>query len=535
MEDILKIEREFLDQTFKDIKVDGNYFYGVYDETDKPFESVLRDFFSLSSCRFVKVHHHAKAKGHKRFSDSASPMFQQTRGHVPIEFFGHPFQLESTETRHCLHGSIKDSKGGRCSNSHPGEHDYAEVYRYTPKRTRKVDCPAVIQIRCIRVFKGYAVNMASYSTPYSLKIAKTAVIDRLKKDLHGLPPPPSILRYFVKLPLSTEHTGHLLGEAAVIEREMKKRMKRKTRPKEKQPKKRKQQKKHRQPNQQIQPNHGLLSVVPHSMMGQNLCSLQTVDSAQIFDFPDSFNFPEAFESSDSPNSPPTLETPQSVDTILETERQFVHQLFTEVRSEGNYIYGVYDQADKTLDSILKDYFHLSSSVFVKVHHHSKEKGHKRFSDSASPMFQQTRGNVPIEFFGHPFQLESTETRHCLHGSIKDSKGGKIGENRYTPKRTRKVDCPAVIQIRCIRVFKGYTFDPASYSTPYSLKMAKAAVIGRLKTDLQGLSPPPSILRYFVKLPLSTEHTGHLLGPGASHKLVDKTPSKRSSRKRRHVN
>ena len=37
---------------------------------------------------------------------------------------------------------------------------------------------------------------------------------------------------------------------------------------------------------------------------------------------------------------------------------------------------------------------------------------------AQPVFEDNRGNIPIKFFGHPFLVESAETRHCLHGSIK---------------------------------------------------------------------------------------------------------------------
>ncbi|XP_014664703.1 PREDICTED: uncharacterized protein LOC106807016 [Priapulus caudatus] len=55
----------------------------------------------------------------------ALPIFQ----HLPIEFFGHPFIIESSETKHCLHGSAKDNRGGRNADSCDGEHDYGMSYR----------------------------------------------------------------------------------------------------------------------------------------------------------------------------------------------------------------------------------------------------------------------------------------------------------------------------------------------------------------------------------------------------------------------
>ena len=37
---------------------------------------------------------------------------------------------------------------------------------------------------------------------------------------------------------------------------------------------------------------------------------------------------------------------------------------------------------------------------------------------AQPVLEDNRGNIPIKFFGHPFLVESAETRRCPHGSIK---------------------------------------------------------------------------------------------------------------------
>ncbi|XP_048582693.1 uncharacterized protein LOC125561914 isoform X2 [Nematostella vectensis] len=103
-------------------------------------------------------------------------------------------------------------------------------------------------------------------------------------------------------------------------------------------------------------------------------------------------------------------------TLSEREVEFLRQHFTEVRTDENYFYGIFDEDDKSFNSVLEEFICLSSSSFVKVDFHAK--GDKRYSESASPVFQHVRGNLPIKFFGHPFLVESAETQHCLYGPIK---------------------------------------------------------------------------------------------------------------------
>ncbi|XP_014669716.1 PREDICTED: uncharacterized protein LOC106810784 [Priapulus caudatus] len=150
-----------------------------------------------------------------RYVDSALPIFQHNRGHLPIEFFGHPFIIESSETKHCLHGSAKDSRGGKNADSCDGEHDYGMSYRRF-QGTRKLDCPATIQIRGIRVFDSYSLDKTSCTTPYSLKTTKQKMLDRLIEDLETQTPPSSTLRYFIRVPLFSQHKGHPVGAAATV-------------------------------------------------------------------------------------------------------------------------------------------------------------------------------------------------------------------------------------------------------------------------------------------------------------------------------
>ena len=39
-----------------------------------------------------------------------------------------------------------------------------------------------------------------------------------------------------------------------------------------------------------------------------------------------------------------------------------------------------------------------------------------FICTAQPIFEHKRGDIPIVFFCHPFVLQSSEMRHCIHGN-----------------------------------------------------------------------------------------------------------------------
>lgn len=80
-----------------------------------------------------------------------------------------------------------------------------------------MDCPAVIQIRGIKVFHEYQVKQSLCGTANSLKVAKKKVFDQLKEDMRN--PTKSLstlMRYYVKIPLYNEHKNHRLGDAATI-------------------------------------------------------------------------------------------------------------------------------------------------------------------------------------------------------------------------------------------------------------------------------------------------------------------------------
>ena len=77
-------------------------------------------------------------------------------------------------------------------------------------------CPAIIQIRGIKVFHGYQVNQSLCETDNSLKVAKKKVLDQLKDMSNDANSVSSVMRFYLKIPLCNEHKNHRLGAAATI-------------------------------------------------------------------------------------------------------------------------------------------------------------------------------------------------------------------------------------------------------------------------------------------------------------------------------
>ncbi|KAK3716746.1 hypothetical protein QZH41_018225 [Actinostola sp. cb2023] len=101
------------------------------------------------------------------------------------------------------------------------------------------------------------------------------------------------------------------------------------------------------------------------------------------------------------------------------ELEFLKESLENVNILDGYCYGFHDFDNiAALEDFLENYQMISSTGFVHEESHSREKQHKRYSATASPVFESSRGNVPISFLGHPFMIMSNETRNCLHGPVK---------------------------------------------------------------------------------------------------------------------
>lgn len=85
--------------------------------------------------------------------------------------------------------------------------------------TRKLDCPTEIQIRCVKVFVDYGVDLERCATVNSLTMAKRSILKQLVKKKCNQSKGESLrtmTRFYVKIPLSAIHLYHPLGAAATI-------------------------------------------------------------------------------------------------------------------------------------------------------------------------------------------------------------------------------------------------------------------------------------------------------------------------------
>ena len=84
-------------------------------------------------------------------------------------------------------------------------------------------------------------------------------------------------------------------------------------------------------------------------------------------------------------------------------------------------------------------------------------------------------------------------------------------------------CPAVIQVRCIKVLNEYHIDQSTCPTVNSLKMAKKKVLNQIKGNRSNTTNSLSLVkRHYFKIPLCNIHKYHPLGSAATiNHCVDK--------------
>ena len=119
----------------------------------------------------------------------------------------------------CTIFQLQDSRGGSKKNDpqcKPTDHDEASKTYLKFQGTRKLDCPAQMQVRGIKIFPDYEVKECNCQTANSLKLAKKKVLDRLKNDMSSAMTINTAMHYHLKIPLSTEHQGHPIGVSASI-------------------------------------------------------------------------------------------------------------------------------------------------------------------------------------------------------------------------------------------------------------------------------------------------------------------------------
>ncbi|XP_031561856.1 uncharacterized protein LOC116297713 [Actinia tenebrosa] len=144
-------------------------------------------------------------------SSNTRPIFEDRRGNIPIQMFGNPFLIMSSEVRHCLHGTTtkKDSRIGRTGKNH--EHDYWR--RMKVRSSVKRNCTATMHIRGIKVYKDYFVD-PKFTSKNNFKHLKTKTLKNIRNALEESVNHPFTVerRFYLKIPLSSAHSGHQVGE-----------------------------------------------------------------------------------------------------------------------------------------------------------------------------------------------------------------------------------------------------------------------------------------------------------------------------------
>ncbi|KAJ7394450.1 hypothetical protein OS493_000260 [Desmophyllum pertusum] len=83
---------------------------------------------------------------------------------------------------------------------------------------RKLDCPATMQIRCIKVYNEYSIDKAMCPTENSMAMARRAVLKQINEKSKSDPEFNFRIstRFYVKISLSSAHFNHPVGESSTI-------------------------------------------------------------------------------------------------------------------------------------------------------------------------------------------------------------------------------------------------------------------------------------------------------------------------------
>ncbi|KAJ7369569.1 hypothetical protein OS493_037959, partial [Desmophyllum pertusum] len=97
-------------------------------------------------------------------------------------------------------------------------HDYATKNRIRLQNSRKLDCPATMQIRCIKVYNEYFIDKAMCPTENSMAMARRAVLKQMNEKSKSDPEFNFRIstRFYVKIPLSSAHFNHPVSESSTI-------------------------------------------------------------------------------------------------------------------------------------------------------------------------------------------------------------------------------------------------------------------------------------------------------------------------------
>ena len=112
---------------------------------------------------------------------------------------------------------IQDSRGEKKPKpENTSGHDYPSGGYIKVQGTRKLDCPATLQVRAVRLYTDYTLSLEEYSSKKSLRKAKASILQELKNDMRKGKILSTVTRQYFKVPLSTAHRAHPVGEAGTV-------------------------------------------------------------------------------------------------------------------------------------------------------------------------------------------------------------------------------------------------------------------------------------------------------------------------------
>ncbi|XP_033643662.1 uncharacterized protein LOC117303538 isoform X1 [Asterias rubens] len=222
-ENVSKLCLQFLNDVEE---VDGNYLRGSHEGPGISFEEFLSKYFCITGTSFVAVSNRSRTMpltGQQRQSRyygncEGRIRWEAKGGTLPIEFCGYPFKIESSMYLHCLHGPKRDLR--------PKEPKPPKVSRRGRPRSalnRKLECPAVIQVREISVYtnEGYFVDKKEFKNSSKLRWEKQRILKKIRDDEGNGKEVTTTRRLYIKMPYVRVHSSlHPVGENSAANQTM---------------------------------------------------------------------------------------------------------------------------------------------------------------------------------------------------------------------------------------------------------------------------------------------------------------------------
>ncbi|XP_063222952.1 uncharacterized protein LOC134531217 isoform X2 [Bacillus rossius redtenbacheri] len=151
-------------------------------------------------------------------------------------------------------------------------------------------------------------------------------------------------------------------------------------------------------------------------------------------------------------------------------------------------------------------------------------------------FQNKSGKLTqipeIEFFGAPFTIEKVSHLECSRGpkyypskqTVRSPDDPKPKRKRTLTMSTKKLECPAIMVVRCVRVYPEFSSTGSRWN---KLEMAR-----KLKVALKDKSSLISYLRFYIKASSAESHNHPITtkASGAESNKHSKTKSRRRQQK-----